>query len=135
MAMSAPRPSYSGCAGRKRSTPISFFGISDSRNEGSVRRNPPAGAEAVVSSAGGGGEDDEGITVAATALLGLGPRVVTAATAVVVPKWTGAAQAETARRRRTWAWATGLCSAAAAAEPPCHMRCPDTSRFRDFESF
>jgi hypothetical protein len=119
MAMSAPRPSYSGCAARKRSTPISFFGISDSRKEGSVRprRNPPAGeAAAVVSSADGGGsgeEDDEGIAVAATPLLGLGPRVVTAAaTALVVPKWSGPEQAETARRRRRWAgaWATGLCS-------------------------
>jgi len=117
MAMSAPRPSYSGCAARKRSTPISFFGISDSRKEGSVRRNPPAGeagaGAAVVSSTGGGGgeEDDEGIAVVATPLLGLGPRVVTAAaTVLVLPKWRGPEQAETARRRRSWAWATGLCS-------------------------
>jgi len=64
----------------------------DSRNEGSVRRNPPAGAgaaaEAVVSSAGGGGDgDDEGIAVAATPLLGLERRVVSAAaTALAVPK-------------------------------------------------
>ena len=90
--MSAPRPSYSGCAARKRSTPISFFGMRDSRNEGSVRRNPPAGAgaaaEAVVSSAGGGGDgDDEGIAVAETPLLGLERPVVTAAaTALAVPK-------------------------------------------------
>lgn len=93
-----------------------------------MRRNPPAGeAAAVVSSAGGGGEeDDEGIAVAATPLLGLGPRVVTAAATalVVVPKWSGPEQAETARRRRMWAWATGLCSDG-------HMIQSCTSRFRD----
>jgi hypothetical protein len=128
MAMSAPRPSYSGCAARKRSTPISFFGISDSRKEGSVRRNPPAGeaAAAVVSSPGGGGEEDgEGIAVVATPLLGLGPRVVTAAaTALVLPKWSGPEQAEAERRRRRWAWATGLCSDG-------HMISAATSRLWD----
>lgn len=93
-----------------------------------MRRNPPAGeaAAAVVSSIGGGGEeDDEGIAVVATPLLGLGPRVVTAAaTALVLPKRSGPEQAETARRRRSWAWATGLCSDG-------HMISAATSRLRD----
>jgi hypothetical protein len=77
--MSAPRPSYSGCAARKRSTPVSCFGISDSRNEASVRRNPLAAA--VVSSAGVvGAEFEDGIAVAATPGLGLGlgPRAAAA---------------------------------------------------------
>ena len=92
-----------------------------------MRRNPPAGeaAAAVVSSISGGGEeDDEGIAVVATPLLGLGPRVVTAAaTALVLPKRSGPEQAETARRR-SWAWATGLCSDG-------HMISAATSRLRD----
>jgi hypothetical protein len=101
IAMSAPRPSCSGCAARKRSTPISFFGIIDSRNEGSVRRNPPV-APAVVSSAGGDEEEDEGIAVAPSPLVGLGPRVVTAAAPALLAMWSGAEQAGSARRRRTW---------------------------------
>jgi hypothetical protein len=135
MAMSAPRPSYSGCAARKRSTPISFFGIIDSRNEGSVRRNPPSWP-AVVSSAGGGEEEDEGIAVAATPLLGLGPRVVTAAAPALPMEWSGAEQAGTARRRRRWAWATmGLCNAAAAfAAAPCHMKVSCHFTFPGFRS-
>jgi hypothetical protein len=136
MAMSAPRPSYSGCAERKRSTPISFFGIIDSRNEGSVRRNPPAWP-AVVSSAGGGEDEDEGIAVAATPLLGLGPRVVTAAAPALLMEWSGAEQAGAARRRRRWAWVTmGLCSAAAAlAAAPCHVRCRATTGHFTFPGF
>jgi hypothetical protein len=127
MAMSAPRPSYSGCAARKRSTPISFFGISDSRNEGSVRRNPPAAA-VVPSAAEGGEEDEEGIALGATPALGLGPPRVVVEAAATLEAAAGTDQAETARRRRRWA--TGLCSAAAAAAVTellprkCHMRWP-----------
>lgn len=89
-----------------------------------MRENPPSGAraaaEAVVSSAGGsGGGDDEGIAVAATPLLELERRVVTAAaTALAVPKWSGPEKAETVRRRRKLACATGLCSVAHMISPP-----------------
>ena len=103
MATSAPRPSYSGCAARKRSTPVSFFGISDSRNEGTVRPGNPLAAAAVVSSVGA--EFEEGIAVAATpGGLGPGPRARPAA--AVGTLWGGAGleeqeeEAETLRRCR-----------------------------------
>lgn len=80
-----------------------------------MRLNPLAtAAAAVVSSAGVvGAEFEDGIAVAATPGLGVGPRAAT----VVGALWSGAGleeeEAETLRRGRRWA--TGLCSAAAAA--------------------
>lgn len=81
-----------------------------------MRLNPLAtAAAAVVSSAGVvGAEFEDGIAVAATpGGLGVGPRAAT----VVGALWSGAGleeeEAETLRRGRRWA--TGLCSAAAAA--------------------
>lgn len=96
-----------------------------------MRRNPPAAAAAVVSSAGGGvvgAEEEDGIAVGATPALGPGPRVGPAATVGWALAWSGAGveeQAETLRRGRRWA--TGLCSAAAAAvalpaQLPSHIK-------------
>lgn len=82
-----------------------------------MRRNPLAAA-AVVSSAGVvGAEFEDGIAVAATPGLGLGPR------AAAVGLEEEEAEAETLRRGR--GWATGLCRAAAAAVPllASHIRC------------
>lgn len=92
-----------------------------------MRRNPLAAAAAVVSSAGGGvvGEEEEdSIAVGATPALGPGPRVGPAATVGWAWVWSGAGleeQAETLRTGRRWA--TGLCSAAAAAvaQLPSHI--------------
>lgn len=79
-----------------------------------------AAAAAVVSSAGVvGAEFEEGIAVAATPGLGLGPRAATVGDAGLEEQ-----EAETLRRGRRWA--TGLCSAAAAvavlAQLPSHIR-------------
>jgi hypothetical protein len=90
--------------------------MSDSRKAGWVRRNPLAAA--VVSSAGVvGAEFEDGIAVAATPGLGLGPRAAAVGLEVELE------EAETLRRGR--GWATGLCRAAAAAVPllASHIRC------------
>lgn len=64
--MSAPLPSYSGCDSRNLSTPISFFGISEAKNDFSSNRNAVRASFSWEGGADWGG-DGEGIETLATA--------------------------------------------------------------------